>query len=1304
MKLKLENFKKRFDDFCLKIFIYLRINKRKFFAISIFVVLFLVLILPANETKSASPLWLLAGPAGLGAYLGSWLWENKDATATEIIASLADSVLSVTIFPLVYFAFTILLDLFGIGVTFAAWLVDVFINPNIYSSVFNSQTIRIGWETVRDVSNTFFVMILLLIAFATILRIQTYSAKNLLPKFIIAIFLINFSAEITKIVIDIGQIFMFEIRNWMGGFGGSTGWGGSAGTLTSIVGQFRDKYLLYGFLPNTITPGGKEVMGIIFAVAFTAVLMFVYLLLSIFLLLRLVYLAVMIVLSPLAFLGIVLPGLNKYTGDFWNKLFSNSISGFVLLFFVYLATQMANELVQNPPAIPAATGRELNLLQYSITYVVPYSVSIVMLLFSVSAAQKLGAYGAGSVVGGIGGIGKIAIGTWGGIKLAGGLGKAVGAPVARRIPVGGTSLSDWASQKYRGAKDKIAKSPIARATGVTNWIYKGNYSAFKKNRGEVEEKKNYYKRASTKGRYDEMLNGGWKGKSNNDIAAVVESMIEKKELTKDKIRETFTDTNGKVDEGKVKNLTDNIDEALLRAKSSFDVPKLRESMPRYAAMIELGKTGKESDEDKKAVDKKTEEYVKENVSEGKLRELDRSAKEDPVIMNTIRKDHDDFSGWVQGQSTTDQQSIYRGLEGILTDADKKIRDNNLGDGIHNMTGSDENTKKATGMEKDEINKIRRIMARNNNNGHVFLNNPVRQGMLLDLDKQLKDNELGDVNNIKGSDNNKEEEEINKAIKEKTGKTKPELQAMIKNIKESMKRNGTTMQGLESNKEKREQIVMDDKGRVDFEHGDANETMRKDFVDSVMKERNDYKGRSDEFYENLAPHFRQKHFENVGKWESVRHQRIAKEAYFKAHPEQYDPESEHGKIVEYLNADTVYSSIKTEAPSPVRNEKLVEDREHKKKVEEIESKSSDEKEKEKKLKKESERHNAELERIKKGAKRRTESQQPQATQQETQTSTPPQQAEREEEIDRKYDEKLNSAKSQKENQIAGAEKEYSEYEAKIKLERKYLNAGSASPTTKEEGNREYDEKLKGLRTETESQKEEANRKYDEEEKRINQERAEAKAKAKPEAKAKTKTEFQSEKAETEKTEPRKTEPAETEEQKGREGDGEIVEKLDEIKNEISLLKNLPAGEKEGKAKSLFERLCNVTNEHDNATSEEHYPDISKIGIELRKEISGEKGESDNQTVGEELERINRETKSLDSPEMNDGEKKKLADELKEAFEKLTDDYIDIVEFPGFDRIKESLEDASNNIDSQIAEKQKAKKEQEENERWDDEYNQ
>lgn len=1158
MKLKLEILKKLFNDFCLKTFFYLKVNGRKFFGISIFVVILSALIFPANETKASLSSWIYNDLRNDP--LLSWLWEIKDSTPSEVLASAADGILSVTIYPLVYFACVILLLLFNVGVAFAAWLVDVFIDPAVYDKVFNSLAIQVGWETVRDMSNTFFVMILLLIAFATILRVQTYSAKNLLPKFIIAIFLINFSAEITKIVIDIGQIFMFEIRSWMGTFGGSTGWGGSAGTLTSIVGHFKDKYLWLGFLPNTVTPGGEEVIGIIFAVAFTVVLMFVYLLLAIFLLFRLVYLAVMIVLSPLAFLGIILPGLNKYTGDFWSKLFSNSISGFVLLFFVYLATQMANELTTFTPSNPP-TGDDLNIVQSSITYIVPFSVSIVMLLFSVSAAQKLGAYGAGSIVGGIGGIGKIAIGTWGGMKLAGGFGKKVGAPVARR-----TGLSDWASKKYEGVKDRVKRSPIARDTGVSKWLYKGDYSTFKKNRGEVEEKKNYYKKASTKGKYDEVLNGAWKGKSNNDIAAVIESMIEKKELTKDKIRETFTDKDGKVDEEGMKNLTDNIDEALLRAKLSFDVPKLRESMPRYAAMIELGKTGKESDDDKKAVDKKTEEYAKENVSEGKLRELDRSAKEDPVIMNTIRKDHDDFSGWVQGQSTTDQQSIYRGLEGILTDADKKIRDNNLGDGIHNMTGSDADIEKATGMEKDEINKIRRIMARNDKNGHVFLNDPVRQGMLLDLNKKLKDNKLGDVNNIKGSDNKEEEEEISKAIKEKTGKTKPELQAMIKNIKESMKRNGATMQDLESNEEKRGQIVMDDKGRMDFKNGNANETMRKDFVDSVMKDKNDYKGRSDEFYENLAPHFGQKHFINVGKWESVRHQRIAKEAYFKAHPEQYDPESEHGKIVEYLNTDTAYGSIKTKTPSPVQDEKLAEDGKHKKKVEEIESKFSDDEEmKKKKLKKESKRHSAELDRIKKGTKEKTET-------------------------------------------------------------------------------------------------------------------------------------------ESAKTEPGETKPTETKEPEAGGGDREIVEKLDEIKNEISLLKNLPAGEKEGKAKSLFERLCNVTNEHDNATSEEHYPDISKIGIELRKEISGEKGESDNQTVGEELERINRETKSLDSPEMNDGEKKKLADELKEAFEKLTDDYIDIVEFPGFDRIKESLEDASNNIDSQIAEKQKAKKEQEENERWDDEYNQ
>ena len=75
--------------------------------------------------------------------------------------------------------------------------------------------IEAGWPVVRDISNIFFVFILLWIALATIFDVETYSAKKLLPKFIISALLINFSLPIAIFIISlsnqIGETFFSQL-------------------------------------------------------------------------------------------------------------------------------------------------------------------------------------------------------------------------------------------------------------------------------------------------------------------------------------------------------------------------------------------------------------------------------------------------------------------------------------------------------------------------------------------------------------------------------------------------------------------------------------------------------------------------------------------------------------------------------------------------------------------------------------------------------------------------------------------------------------------------------------------------------------------------------------------------------------------------------------------------------------------------------------------------------------------------------------------------------------------------------------
>lgn len=334
-------------------------------------------------------------------------------------------------------------------VHFGAYLIDIMVNPVLYRTVFASAAVTAGWTTIRDFCNMFFIFFLLVIAFATILRISAYSAKAILPKFLIAIFMINFSQEITKMVIDFGQVFMYEFISWMGGsFSGPSGGGNG---LTSIA----DYY--YNYYHAGLLPDFDAVLSISFAVAYTFALGFIYIILSGFLLVRLLAFVVLIIFSPFAIFAMVFPGTRKYTTEWWSGLIKYTMFGPVFMFFVYLSSVMASSLQgKNTPlalSIEAGAGYAGTGLGFQevLTTLIPNVISLGMLLAAIPMSQKLGSIAGSSTLigGGLGGLGSAVMGSYAGAKLAGGWGKKVAGGVDNRV-LGGRA-SEWGKKQ----KEKV---------------------------------------------------------------------------------------------------------------------------------------------------------------------------------------------------------------------------------------------------------------------------------------------------------------------------------------------------------------------------------------------------------------------------------------------------------------------------------------------------------------------------------------------------------------------------------------------------------------------------------------------------------------------------------------------------------------------------------------------------------------------------------------------------------------------------------------------------------------------------------
>lgn len=76
------------------------------------------------------------------------------------------------------------------------------IDLNAVDYISTVPAIKIGWGMARDVANMFFIIILVIVAIATIFDLQSFNVKTILPKLILIALIINFSMVIGLFVIQ----------------------------------------------------------------------------------------------------------------------------------------------------------------------------------------------------------------------------------------------------------------------------------------------------------------------------------------------------------------------------------------------------------------------------------------------------------------------------------------------------------------------------------------------------------------------------------------------------------------------------------------------------------------------------------------------------------------------------------------------------------------------------------------------------------------------------------------------------------------------------------------------------------------------------------------------------------------------------------------------------------------------------------------------------------------------------------------------------------------------------------------------
>jgi len=276
-------------------------------------------------------------------------------------------------------------------------LMGILIRICSYNDFIVSPAVTNGWIIVRDLCNMFFILILLVVAFATILRIESYQWKKILPKLLIMAVLINFSKTICGLIIDFAQVIMLTFVN---GFREA-----AAGNLTTMLGI--DKIMQID-ATNARDVDGFSIFGsYMLALIYVLISLVVVTVIIAVLVMRMVMLWVYIVLSPLAYLLAAFPAGQKYSQQWWGEFSKNVIVGPVLAFFIWLSFVSATSgLISGLP--PAGTGDAIAAITQagSSDNMIKFIISIGMLIGGLMVTQSMGGMAASIAGKGMAGIQK----------------------------------------------------------------------------------------------------------------------------------------------------------------------------------------------------------------------------------------------------------------------------------------------------------------------------------------------------------------------------------------------------------------------------------------------------------------------------------------------------------------------------------------------------------------------------------------------------------------------------------------------------------------------------------------------------------------------------------------------------------------------------------------------------------------------------------------------------------------------------------------------------------------------------------
>ncbi len=193
---------------------------------------------------------------------------------------------------------------------------------------YNAPVVDAAWGILRDFSNMFFIVALIIMAFATIFEVSGYNFKSMIVRFLIAAVMINFSLALSKTFLQFSDILSHVFLNALGDISSQLGQGLRVVNTTPNPGSISVFGSFFGGILQTSITGiwGLILIGIVIMSMGTA---------TAFIFVRIPIIWFLLVFAPIPILLSIFPGTKK-NFDWWlNMMLGWGLYLPVFLFFLY---------------------------------------------------------------------------------------------------------------------------------------------------------------------------------------------------------------------------------------------------------------------------------------------------------------------------------------------------------------------------------------------------------------------------------------------------------------------------------------------------------------------------------------------------------------------------------------------------------------------------------------------------------------------------------------------------------------------------------------------------------------------------------------------------------------------------------------------------------------------------------------------------------------------------------------------------------------------------------------------------------